>query len=147
MSGLRPTPPIPIPPLKGGGIRNPARPVRTGSRNAPESPSPRESLKALARRALAEAARVDQPGASPEPQPESPGIRESAAGISPESDLRGAILGAIALGGALTGRELSIRLGRPEPARFYDLLAELIEAGLVETDPRSCRYYLPGGRP
>jgi len=63
------------------------------------------------------------------------------------SDLRGAILGALALGGAMTGRELSIRLGRPEPARFYDLLAELIEAGLIETDPRSCRYYLPGGRP
>jgi len=66
---------------------------------------------------------------------------------APSLGLRGAILDAIALGGALTGRELSIRLGRPEPVRFYDLLAELIEAGLVETDPRSCRYYLPGGRP
>lgn len=65
----------------------------------------------------------------------------------PSPDLPGAILGAVTLGGALTGRELALRVGRPEPSRFYDVLAELIEAGLLETDPRSCRYYLPGCRP
>jgi len=79
--------------------------------------------------------------------PETAVRRETTVRQPAPSDLRGAILDAIALGGALTGRELSIRLGRPEPVRFYDLLAELIEAGLIETDPQSCRYYLPGGRP
>lgn len=79
--------------------------------------------------------------------PEAPLRRETTVRQSPSADLPGAILGAVTLGGALTGRELAMRVGRPDPARFYDVLAELIEAGLLETDPRSCRYYLPGGRP
>lgn len=140
---FRPAPPIPDPHLKVCGIRNTARQVRTGGRNAPESPSPGESLKALARRALEEAARVDLPGADSESLRKKPESPSEPAGISPESDLHAAILSAVALGGALSGRELELRAGRPEPVRFYDVLAELIEAGLLETDPQSCRYYLP----
>lgn len=147
MSAPRPAPPIPDPNLKRFGIRNPARHLRSGDRNAPESPAPRESLKALARRALEEAERAELGELTPESCRTSPESAPEAAGIPSESDLPGAILGAVTLGGALTGRELAMRVGRPDPARFYDVLAELIEAGLLETDPQSCRYYLPGGRP
>lgn len=79
--------------------------------------------------------------------PETPLGRETTVRQPAPRDVRAATLDVLGLHGGLTGRELALRLGRPEPGRFYDVLAQLIEAGLVETDPRSCRYYLPGGRP
>jgi len=46
----------------------------------------------------------------------------------------------------VTGRELSVLLGRPDPSHLYDVIAEMVKAGLIETDPRSCRYYLAGSK-
>jgi hypothetical protein len=42
----------------------------------------------------------------------------------------------------LSGRELSLRLGRPPDARLYPALVHLLDRGVIATDPRSCLYRL-----
>lgn len=59
----------------------------------------------------------------------------------PPSDLRGAILSALA-GERLTALALSLRLGVPRDPELYAALGDLLDAKVIGTDPTSGTFVL-----